>query len=90
MTAEQLQQIVRRLANHAWVRYSQHWNYPEQRPWLMAIGVWMPRDRDIVSFETMKDVESDLLKLGFVLDAASGFYFIERTNEDGTPYTSPP
>lgn len=89
MTADELQRIVLRLANQAWVRYWLHWNYPGQEPWLMAVTIWMPRDCDIRGDPTKKDLESELLELGFSYNQVSGLYLIERTDDDGTPYTSP-
>lgn len=81
MTADELRRIVVRLANAAFVRYHLHWNQPCRDPWVMAIQV---RDHD--------DVPVHVLPLdarGFVWDEVNRIHFINRNNEDGTPFRSP-
>lgn len=93
MTADELQRIVVRLADQSWVRYWLHWNFPRQGPWLMAIQL-----KDTVAGVPGNDrmrnkLVADLLGLGFTYKSDAfnpglGLHVIERTNEDGTPFTS--
>jgi len=82
MTLATLQAIVLRLANRGWCRYWVHVNYPETQPWLMGIAVFgadnRPLNQDDLEDEYGMRRDSDWSR--------NGIYFIERTNNDGSPF----
>ena len=80
MTATEIQNIARRLANSCWVRYWLHYNYPQESPWLMAIS--------IMGAKEIGDINIELTRLSFEYMAGDGFplWVIPRTNEDGAPF----
>lgn len=80
MTADKFHEIVLRLANASWVRYWLHWNYPSQAPWVMAVQA-----RDYQGWPVRV---LPLNTLGFEWDEEDRMHFIDRTNEDGTPFRS--
>jgi hypothetical protein len=95
MTIRELQRIVVRLSNGAWVRW---WsNYGDRHEnCLMAIQVLEPEagsDTCLTPVFIPTQV-SDLEKVGFQLELSRFYgyghaiYTIPRTNEDGTPYVS--
>lgn len=80
MTADELQRIVVRLSNQAWVRHWLHYNRPEQ-PAVMAIQV-VEYKKALNGKVLLTPVEcKELEKLGFVMDDNIFFryvYLIER------------
>lgn len=82
MTADKFQNIVLRLANASFVRYHLHWNYPCRDPWVMAVQV---RDHDGKAVHVLP-----LDARGFEWDEVNRVHVIDRTDEDGTPFRSPP
>lgn len=67
MTANELQDIVRLLANQTYTRYWLHFNYPQKEPWLMAISVRDPS----------RILDTEMQERGFSIDK-NHFYVIER------------
>jgi hypothetical protein len=82
MTIDELRDIATRLANGAYVRYYTHFNNPCRSPWVMALQA---RDEDGRVVRVLP-----LDAIGFRWDEAERLHLIDRTNEDGTPYGSPP
>jgi hypothetical protein len=80
MTADKLQELVLRLANAAYVRYWIHWNRPRLDPWVMAIQA---RDREGRPVHILP-----LDAIGFEWDEDDRMHYIDRTNDDGTPFRS--
>jgi hypothetical protein len=74
MTASELQSIVLRLSNSAFVRHWLHWNYPCETPWVMAIEV---RDLDGGQGFQPKRVPH-LEDLGFEWDEVDRRHYIDR------------
>lgn len=95
MTAEELQSIALRLANHGWTRY---WidfrRLSDPRSWLMAVQVYRFRPDPFTGIPVLAPIRlSELEDVGFHLIDHASFpylYTIERTNDDGTPYGSIP
>lgn len=82
MTLDRFERIVLRLAIQAPVRYWTHWNYPVRDPWLMALKVYRTH-----GFNPPDDLlTADLMTVG-VTSQTAGVYWVERTNDDGTPFT---
>jgi hypothetical protein len=80
MTADKLQEIVLGLAKTSFVRYHKHWNYPNQSPWIMVIQIRNCKGQSV-------HVRS-LDTIGFEWDEVKRVHFIDRTNDDGTPFQS--
>ena len=75
MHATELQNLARLLSNNSFVSHWLHWNYPQRKPWLMAIEC---KDRS-----TLKSVEvRDLVDRGFYYNAEDGRHYIERDTSD--------
>ena len=82
MTATELQNIVRVLANQGWTRYWLMWETNPGQPAKMAISCIDGLGR----YEVIPEAESK----GFrrVWQRNLLFYVIDRTNEDGSPFIS--
>lgn len=80
MTAKELQRIAVRVSNNCFCRHWLHFNHPQQTPWIMAIQA---RDQDGRIVELY---QHDMNVCGMTKDG--DFWIVERTNEDGTPFTS--
>ena len=82
MTANELQNIVRRLANNCWTRYWLMWQTNLGQPAKMAISCidesGKPEPVNGIEERGFKRVD----RRGYI------FYVIDRTNDDGTPYIS--
>lgn len=85
MTADELQSIVRRLANNGWCRY---WlNYGDRKN-DVRMAIQCRDDRG-----NPEEIHG-LIKLGFEIDNEQRmkgnqfFYTIHRSNPDGTPFVS--
>lgn len=62
MTLEAFERIVLRLANQTPTRYWKHWSYPTEKPWMMAVEVFMDRHRDnrlidVLAAEGLKPID---------------------------------
>ena len=80
MSASKLQRIVLTLANGSHVRYWLHWNYPCEKPWVMAVEILRfncdaaegPTDRMVgVQAEGME-------RHGFTWDEHDKRYYVDR------------
>jgi len=78
MHANELQDIVRSLANTCHVRYWLHWNRPMTAPWMMAV--------ECISPPSMKGVRvRDMEDRGFTWNEHDGRFYVERDTSDMTP-----
>lgn len=73
MTAQGLRDIASKLANHAFVRYWFHWNYPQTVPWQMAIEIVRLNE---TTYEPVR--VPDLDRMEFEWSDKDGRYYIYR------------
>lgn len=76
MHPSELERIAIKLGNGQWCRHWYHWGQTD-KPWIMAV--------QIRSYSGSPVGCDDLKKHGFVR-YDDCLYFINRANEDGTPY----
>jgi len=76
MHPSELEKLVIKCANGLWCRYWYHWGQ-SNTPWIMAIQIRSHSGSPVGCDE--------LIKYGFVR-YDDCLYFINRANEDGTPY----
>lgn len=75
MTADELQNIVRILANSSWTRYWLNWSDSEHP--VMAV--------QCIDFKGISQPIHDAVSRGFT-ETENYIYTVPRTNEDGTRY----
>jgi hypothetical protein len=76
MHPSELERIAIRLGNGLWCRHWYHWGQTKE-PWIMAVQIRAPSGTPVGC--------DDLKDYGFVR-GDDCLYFINRANEDGTPY----
>lgn len=83
MTLTKFNRIILKLSNGCWVRYWVHWNYPNN-PCQMAFSA---KEYDGANSALY---EEDFIKEGFKKKYIDNqlYWIINRTNEDGSNFTS--